>query len=116
MPNTVVVISCRKAALGRLDGVLVDDPGLLIRAERALRRPRFCRRIDDVIQGRLHSGSGEMGAIVEIHVLAQLERVAHGIRGHLPTRGKTGVELLAPILGRQPPHERIEDPGGDQRR
>ena len=90
-----------RARLGQLelDRVLVADVDLAHRAEQ-----RSCagwtdarRRLDDAVVGGLDVVGGELGAVVELHVLAQVERVGLAVLGDLPAMGEIGDDGLAAV-------------------
>src|SRR5262245_54501875 len=78
--------------------MLVADVDLAHRAEKDRARDRDARRrLGDAIVGRLHVIGGEVGAVVELHVLAQEERVGLPVLGDLPAVGEIGNDGLAAV-------------------
>src|SRR5215468_7102546 len=78
--------------------MLVADVDLAHRAEKDRARDRDARRrLGDAIVGRLHVIGGEVGAVVELHVLAQEERVGLTVLGDLPAVGEIGNDGLAAV-------------------
>src|SRR5262249_25680946 len=81
-----------------LDGVLVAHDDLVHRGEQdRARNGDAGRRLDDAVVGCLDVVGGKLGAIVELHVLAQEEGIGLAVFGDLPAVGEIGNNGLATI-------------------
>ena len=67
----------------------------LNRIERGMEMP--VGGLADAVVGGLHVVGGELGAVVELHVLAQVERVGLAVLGDLPAMGEIGDDGLAAV-------------------
>ena len=89
-----------RARRGQLefDGVLVRRVDLLDRGEqRGARDADAGRRLADAVVGRLHVGGGEVRPVVELHALAQVERVGLAVLGDFPAMRQIGDDALAAV-------------------
>ena len=81
-----------------LDRVLVADVDLIHRGKQDRARDGDAgRRLGDAVVGGLHVVGGEVGAVVELHVLAQEEGVGLAVLGDLPAVGEIGDDCLAAV-------------------
>ena len=81
-----------------LDRVLVAHVDLAHRGEQDRARDGDAgRRLGDAVEGGLDVVGGELGAVVELHVLAQEEGVGLAVLGNLPAVGEVGNDGLAAV-------------------
>ena len=81
-----------------LHGVLVRRGDLAHRGEQGAARDADARRrLGDTVEGRLDVFRGELGAVVELHVLAQVEGVGLAVLGDLPAMREIGNDGLAAV-------------------
>src|SRR5207248_7320035 len=83
-------------------GVVVDDGGVTVRAERTGRGLRLGVGVDDVVERELHRLRVERGAVVELDVLAQVERVARGVGRRFPARREARIKRRRAVTGKVP--------------
>ena len=89
-----------------LDFVWIDDDDLADGGEqRCARDHDALRRMRDAIVGRLHVVGGEVGAVVELDALAQVERVLLAVRRDLPALREVRDDRLAVL--RAAPQQRV---------
>src|SRR6516165_7606549 len=82
------------------DGVFVARVDLANRLEQdAARNADPGGGLGDAIVGGLHVLRGQLGAVVELHALAQMERVRPAIRGNLPAMRQIRDNRLGAIVG-----------------
>jgi hypothetical protein len=73
---------------------------LLDRGEQGRARDRDAlRRLGDAVEGGLDVLRGELGAVVELHALAQHEGVGLAVLGDLPAVGEVGMMVLPESRG-----------------
>ena len=79
-------------------GVLVGRVDLLDRGEqRRARDADAGRRLADAVEGRLHVGRREIRPVVELHALAQVERVGLAVLGDFPAMRQIRHDGLAAV-------------------
>ena len=86
------------------DLVVAQDVGPIVRTQEP-DQERLELGIDHPVERGLDRGPVERRPVVELHLLAQRERVAGRVQRHLPRRGQSRKELARLGL----PHERVQD-------
>ena len=77
-----------------LSGALISLDRL---EQHAARDADALRRLADAVEGGLHVVRGQLGAVVELHALAQEERVGLAVLGDLPAMRQIGDDGLAAV-------------------
>ena len=85
--------------------MVVDDIGMIVRAQLVVGLPRLGRRIDDPVHRELHRRGVERRAVAELDALLQLKRVRLHVGGDRPRLGERRDEVPRVRL----PHERLAD-------
>ena len=88
---------------------VVDHNGRRVRPDDR-EREESSRRVRDPIEVELHSFGLETRAVVELHVIAQMERVALPVCGDLPALGEPGPEAMVRQRHDEAVEERADDP------
>ena len=92
-----MILTCQKCSTSfNLDETLLKATGSKVRCS-------LCQNIwvafppETPVEGRLDVIRGELGAVVELHALAQVERVGLAVLGDLPAVGEIGNDGLAAV-------------------
>jgi hypothetical protein len=91
-----------------LHRVRIDHFGLLDAVEHVVAL-ELVRRIGDAVEVRFHRGGVEVGAVLELHAVAQLERVDLRIRAGFVAIGQHVDQLHVLVEPEQPLIERLGD-------